>query len=72
MLLGYELVVDILTLSSVDVTIDDAASDSVSLFRCVTDHIVVSSGFIAGIDSSNDESVDDEMLTGDDVVYSKL
>lgn len=34
----------------------------------MTGHIVVSSGFTAGIDSSGESSVDDEMLTGDAVV----
>lgn len=45
-----------------------------SLVRCVTGHIVVSSGFIAGIDSSGESSVDEEALADDDVVveYSKF
>lgn len=47
------------------------ASDS--FVRCVTGHIVVSSGFIAGFDSSGESSVDGETLTGVDVdvEYSK-
>lgn len=62
--------------SSVAVSIEDAASD-VSFVLCVTGHMVVSSEFIAGFDSSGESfSVvvddDNETLAGDVVEYSKF
>lgn len=42
-------------------SVDDSLEES--LVRCVTGHIVVS-GFIAGSDSSGDNSVDADGLTG--------
>jgi hypothetical protein len=64
---GYD-VVDVSL--NCEFSVDDSL---VSFVRCVTGHIVVSSGFIAGIDSSSDDdaTVDDDKLTGDGVVYSK-
>lgn len=69
LLVGYEIVVVSLKLdklSSVDVSVDDSVdkiASSVSLVLCVTGHIVVSSGFTAGNDSSGESSVDDEIFT---------
>lgn len=57
-------------LSSVEDSVDAAGSD-VSFVLCVTGHIVVSSGYAAGNDSSGESSVDAEMLIGDDVVNSE-
>lgn len=73
LLVGYDIVVVSLNLdklSSVDDSVDesvDEAASSVSLVLCVTGHIVVSSGFTAGNDSSGESSVDDEILTVGDV-----
>lgn len=69
LLVGYEIVVVSLNLdklSSVDDSVDGTSS-SVSLVLCVTGHIVVSSGFTAGNDSSGESSVDDETFTVGDV-----
>jgi hypothetical protein len=57
-------------LSSVDDSVEGSDVSSVSFVRCVTGHIVVSSGFTAGSDSSGESWVvvvdgdDDDTLTG--------
>jgi hypothetical protein len=62
-------------LSSVDDSVEGSDVSSVSFVRCVTGHIVVSSGFTAGSDSSGESWVvvvvdgdDDDTLTGVSVV----
>jgi hypothetical protein len=67
---GYDIVdvsLNLDKLSSVDDSVEGSVVSSVSFARCVTGHIVVSSGFTAGCDSSGESWVvvddDDDTLT---------
>lgn len=81
MLVGFVIVdvsLNLDKLSSVDDSVEGSDVSSVSLVRCVTGHIVVSSsGFTAGCDSSGESWVvvdadDDDTLTGFAVVVAAV